>query len=151
METATVNNAETVNADATLATLAAARQNAENERNTILGKLAEIDQQRQALTDRLGALNSALGAPVNVGRSSSARAPRADSETSVSGQKILAKMREFPADHTFAYKDLEAFTEITREGGHGARYHAIRRLLADGSIIQSGRSAYKLPAPATVA
>lgn len=149
METATINNAtETVSADVTLATLAAARQTAETERNTILGKLAEIDQQRQGLADRLAALNTALGSPNVAKGSSSGRARREDSETSVSGQKILAKMREFPADHTFAYKDLEAFTEITRDGGHGARYHAIRRLLADGSIIQSGRSAYKLPASA---
>ena len=154
METATINatdNAtETVNnsADVTLATLAAARQNAETERNTILGKLAEIDQQRQGLADRLAALNTALGSP-NVGKGSSGgRARREDSETSISGQKILAKMREFPADHTFTYKDLEAFTEITRDGGHGARYHAIKRLLSDGSIIQAGRSAYKLPANA---
>ena len=141
METATVNNA-----DATLATLAAARQNAETERNTILGKIAEIDQQRQGLADRLAAINAALGSPNVATRNGRARSSGgALNETS---QKILDKMT--PGEK-YTYKQLEEFSELTYANAHGSRYHAIKRLVDGGFIQHSSRSVYIRPIAPTIA
>lgn len=138
METSTVNNADT-----TLATLAQARQIAESERNTILGKIAEIDQQRQVLADRLAALNSALG---SNGRTSSGRTRSSGGALNETSQKILDKMTP---GAKYTYKELEEFSELTYQNAHGSRYHAIKRLVDGGFIQNPARSTYIRPVAPT--